>query len=158
MASRPFQLESTEAVPAGTPLLTDENPHGYWLLSNGRSWRLALGQNMRKIPPEIFAAASGVLFVGLYHGTAAAIRPEDGAVIDQVKLIPGNMVYWGDYGDLVAAVGETEIAVFETGGKLLWRAALSDVLDEIGLKDGVFELTDVSGVSARYDARTGLAL
>jgi hypothetical protein len=153
--ARPYLLEATESVPAGIPLLADDEPRHYWLLSNGRNWKLALGQNMGKLPPEIFAAKSGALFAGLYHGTAASISPEDGRVIESVKLIRGNLVYWSDYGDLIVAVGEIEIGVFEPGGKFLWRAALGDVIDEIGLKDGIFEITDVSGQAGRYDARTG---
>jgi hypothetical protein len=153
--SRPFVLESTETLPAELPLLADDDAKHYWLLSNGRSWKLGLGQNIGKVPPEVFAAKSGIVFVGLYHGTAASMSPEDGRIIDRVKLIRGNMVYWGDYGDFIVAVGEVEIGVFEPGGKLLWRAALGDVIDEIKLENGMFHLTDVSGETGRYEARTG---
>ncbi len=65
------------------------------------------------------------------------------------------MVYWGDYDEMIVAVGETEIGVFEPGGKFLWRAALGDVIDHIDLKDGVLQLTDVSGETGRYEAPTG---
>lgn len=156
--NRPFQLEPAEALPAGAPLVADEDHHAYWLLSNGRGWTLALGQKMREVPPEILAADSGALFVGLYHGNAASIRPEDGAIIAQVALIRGNMVYWKDYGELIVAVGETEIAAFERGGKFLWRAAVGDVIDEIEFSDGTLKLTDVSGESSRHEAGTGRAL
>ena len=156
--SKLFRLEPVETLPAGVPLLADDDPHVYWLLSNGRGWELALGQNIRKVSPEVFAAKSGILFVGLYHGSAASIRPEDGGIIDRVSLIPGNMVYWEDRGGLIVAVGETEIGVFEPGGKYLWRAAMGDVIDEIEFKDGAFEITDVSGDKTRREARTGRAL
>lgn len=156
--SAPFLLESAQTLPAGVPLLADDEPRAYWLLSNGRSWKLALGQNIGKVSPEVFAAKSGILFVGLYHGSAASINPDDGGILDRVKLIRGNMVYWRDYGDIIVAVGETEIGVFEPGGKFLWRAALGDVIDEIELKDGAFELTDVSGEIRRYEPRTGRIL
>ena len=157
-SSADFLLESAATPPLGIPLFPDADPHAYWLLSNGRSWKLALGQNIRKVAPEVYAAKTGILFVGLYHGSAASIRPEDGGIIDQIKLIPGNMVYWGDYDEFVVAVGEIEIGVFEPGGKFLWRAALGDVIDHIDLKDDVLELTDVSGETGRYEARSGRAL
>ncbi|MFI5348169.1 MAG: DUF295 domain-containing protein [Elusimicrobiota bacterium] len=153
--ARPFQLEPAESLPEANPSIADDDAKHYWLLSNGRSWKLSLGQNIGKVPPEIFAARSGVLFVGLYHGSAASISPEDGRIIDRAKLIRGNMVYWGDYDDLIVAVGEVEIGVFDLDGKLLWRAALGDVIDEIKLDQGVFQLTDVSGETGRYEARTG---
>lgn len=152
---RPFQLERLETLPAGLPLFNDDDPHAYWLLSNARGWKVVLGQNMGKVAPEVYAAEPGALFVGLYHGNAASLRPENGAIIDRVALVRGNMVYWKDYGELIVAVGETEIAVFERGGKFLWRAALGDVIDTIERKDDVFELTDVSAQTARYEARTG---
>jgi hypothetical protein len=157
-SSDPFQLEPSESLPAGVPLISDDDPRRYWVLSNGRGWKLALGQNVRKAFPEVHAAKTGILFVGLYHGTAASVRPADGAVVDRVKLTPGNAVYWGEYGGLVVAEGELEIGVFEPGGKFLWRAGLGDVIETIELKDGVFELADASGRTGRYEARTGRAL
>jgi hypothetical protein len=156
--SQTFHLEPVDSPPSGIPLVSDDDPHGYWLLSNGGSWKLALGQNIRETDPQIFAAETGVLFIGLYHGCAASIRPADGGVIDRVDLVSGNMVFWGEHGDYVVAEGEFEIAVFETGGKFLWRAALGDVLDKIELKDGAFELMDASGHTGRYEARSGRAL
>jgi hypothetical protein len=156
--SRAYHLESVESPPPGIPLLSDGDPHRYWLLSNGRSWKVVLGQNIRKADPQVFVADTGVLFVGLYHGCAASMRPADGGVIDRVDLNSGNMVFWWKHGDYVVAEGELEIAVFEPRGKFLWRAALGDVLDKIELKDGAFELKDASGQTGRYEARTGRAL
>jgi hypothetical protein len=153
-----FRLERLESPPAGVPLLTDDEPRAYWLLSNGGSWKVALGQKIGGVSPEVYAAKPGVLFVGLYHGCAAAVRSGDGSVVDRVKLIPGNMVYWVSRGDFVVAVGEVEIGVFEPGGKFLWRAALGDVIDELEFADGAFKLTDVSGETARFEARTGRIL
>jgi hypothetical protein len=157
-SSRAYRLEPVESPPAGIPLVSDDDPHGYWLLSNGRSWKVVLGQNIRKSEPEIYVSETGVIFVGLYHGCAASIRPADGVVVDRVNLILGNKVFWGEHGGLIVAEGEFEIAVFESGGKFLWRAALGDVLEKIELKDGAFELKDASGQTGRYEARTGRAL
>ena len=59
--SKPFRLDPIAVVPDGTPLVTDDDPNRYWLLSNGRAWTLALGQNIRNILPEVYAAPSGIL-------------------------------------------------------------------------------------------------
>ena len=156
--SKPFRLDPIAVVPVGTPLVTDDAPNRYWLLSNGRAWTLALGQNIRKVPPEIYAAPSGILFVGLYHGCVASVCAEDGRIIDQVKLRDGNMVFWNDYGDLILASGELEVGVFEPGGRFLWKAGLADVIEEIELDNGVIKLTDSMGYSGSFEARTGRAV
>lgn len=157
-APKPFRLEPVPAAPAGTPLLADDAPNHYWRLSNGGSWSLALGQNMGGAPPEIHVAASGVLFVGLYHGRAAAVSPEDGRIVGQVKLAPGNMVFWSEHGGLIVAEGELEVGVFEPGGRFLWKAGLGDVIESVESAGGVLTLTDAAGRSASFDARTGKGL
>lgn len=152
---KPFRLEPLPAAPAGTPLLADDAPNHYWLLSNGRGWTLALGQNIGDVPPEVYAAPSGVLFVGLYHGSAASVRAEDGRIVEQIKLSPGNMVFWGDYGGVIVAEGELEVGVFEPGGRFLWKAGLGDVIEKIEFDAGALTLTDSAGRSRSFDARTG---
>lgn len=154
-APKPFRLEPVPAPPAGTPLLADDAPNHFWLLSNGRGWSLALGQNMGGAPPEVHAAPSGILFVGLYHGRAASVRADDGRIVDQVALSPGNMVFWAEHGGLIVAEGELEVGVFEPGGRFLWRAGLGDVIESVECAGGVLTLTDAAGRSASFDARTG---
>ena len=153
-----FLLEDATDVPPGVPLFTDDEPHRYWLLSNGRSWKLVLGQNIRNVPPNIFVAKSGIIFVGLDHGSSASIRPSDGSIIDRVKLFDGNMVFWNDCGGLIIAGGELEVGVFSLEGKFLWRASLGDVIVNIEHENDVVELTDFSGNVSRYEARTGRLL
>jgi len=158
-ASPKFLLEPLDAVPADTPLLADDDPRHFWLLSNGGSWKLALGQNIGSAAPEIRAVYPGTIFVGLYHGTVAAIRPDDGGIISTVKLIPGNLIFWGDYSEFVTAEGELEVGVFNSKGQFLWKASLGDVIETVELKqNGVFEMWDSSGNLGRYEALTGTSL
>lgn len=156
--SKPFRLDPIAVVPDGTPLVTDDDPNRYWLLSNGRAWTLALGQNIRNILPEVYAAPSGILFVGLYHGCTASVCADDGRIIDQAKLCKGNMVFWNDHGDLIIAAGELEVGVFEPGGRFLWKAGLVDVIEQIEYGNGVLKLTDSMGHSNSFEARTGRAV
>lgn len=153
-----FLLEDTVDVPPGVPLLADDEPHRYWLLSNGRAWKLALGQNIRNVLPNIFVAKSGIIFVGLYHGSSASIQPSDGSIIDRVKLLDGNMVFWSDCGGLIIAEGELEVGVFSLEGKFLWSASAGDVIVNVGHENDSVELTDFSGNVSRHEARTGRLL
>lgn len=152
---KPFDLTPTAVVPTGTPLVTDDDPNRYWLLSNGRAWTLALGQNIRNVLPEVYAAPSGILFVGLYHGCTASVCADDGRIIDQAKLRMGNMVFWYDHGDFIIAGGELEVGVFEPSGQFLWKAGVGDVIEEIEYGNGVLKLTDSMGYTLSFEARTG---
>lgn len=156
--AKPFTLERVAAPPAGIPVLADDAPRHYWVLSNGRGWSLALGQNIGGAEPEIFAAASGVLFVGLYHGFTASVKVGDGAIIGRGTLSPGNMVFWSEHDGLVVAEGEQELGVFEAGGRFLWKAAMGDVIEEIALEGAAFRVTDAAGRTSRFEARTGKLL
>lgn len=156
--SKPFRLDPIAVVPTGTPLVTDADPNRYWVLSNGRAWTLALGENIRNVLPKVYAAPSGILFVGLYHGSTAAVRADDGRIVDQVKLRDGNMVFWNDYGDLIIAEGELEVGVFEPSGRFLWKAGLADIIEEVEYGNGVLKLTDSMGHSSSFEARTGRAV
>ncbi len=151
---RPFHLEPA-AAPEGTPLLSDDAPNHYWVLSNGRGWSLVLGQNIGKVPPEIRASPSGTLFVGLYHGTVASVNPEDGRVIAQAKLAPGNLVFWSEHGDLMVAEGELEVGVFDAGGRFLWKAGTGGVIELVESSGDTLTLTDSEERSSSFDARTG---
>lgn len=155
---RPPLLEPIPAPEPGVPILSDESPRHYWRLSNGRSWRLVLGQNAGGAPPEIFVSSAGIIFAGLYHGLAASIRPGDGSVAARAALAPGNLVRWSEDDGLVVAEGELELAVFDPGGALLWRAAPGDVIESFSLADGVLEIVDASGRRLRREARTGRSL
>lgn len=155
---KPFVLEALHRMPEGTPVLADADPQKHWLLSNGRSWALALGQNITDVDPAVHAAKTGVLFVGLYHGTTASVLPEDGTIAARVQL-GGNMVFWFDHGDLILAEGELEVAIFEAGGRFLWKDGLADILETADVTgDGVLELKDASGRVGRFDLRTGRPL
>lgn len=156
--SKPFNLDRVGAMPPGYPLLADDAARHFWVLSNGRGWSLGLGQNIGDAEPEILAAASGVLFVGLYHGLTASVSPSDGRVIDLGTLSPGNMVFWSEHDGLVVAEGELELGVFEAGGRFLWKAAMSDVIEDITLEGTAFRVKDAAGREARFDARTGKVL
>lgn len=156
--SDPFTLERVASPPAGVPVLADDAARHYWLLSNGRGWSLALGQNIGDAEPEILAAASGVLFVGLYHGLTASVKAGDGAVVGRGTLSPGNMVFWSEHDGLVVAEGEMELGVFEADGRFLWKAAMGDVIEEIALEDAAFRVKDAAGREARFEARTGKLL
>jgi len=155
---KPFTLDRVAAPPPGIPVLADDAARHYWVLSNGRGWSLALGQNIGDAEPEILAAVSGVLFVGLYHGLTASVKAEDGAVAGRGTLSPGNMVFWSEHDGLVVAEGELEIGVFEAGGRFLWKAAMSDVIEEIALEGSAFRVKDAAGREARFEARTGKLL
>jgi len=153
-----FTLERLGAPPEGNPLLADEGARHYWRLSNGRGWSLTLGQNIGDAEPEILAASTGVLFIGLYHGLTASVSADDGRVIDRGTLDPGNMVFWSEHGGLVVAEGELELGVFESGGRFLWKAAMGDVIEEIEFEGAAIRATDSSGHTARFDVRTGKPL
>ncbi len=143
--AKPFALDRLTAPPAGTALLADDAPRHYWLLSNGRGWSLALGQNNDDIEPKVHAAASGVLFVGLSHGFTASVNAGDGRIVDLGTLSPGNMIFWSEHGGLIVAEGETELGVFEAGGRFLWKAAMSDIIEEIEFEGGAFRVKDAAG-------------
>jgi len=149
-----FRLEELSELPPDLPGIADEQPQAFWALSNGKGWRLGLGQNSDEAEPAILASPSGVLFVGLYHGTTASVHPDDGRILDRVKLM-GKVVFWTDYGELVLATGELEAAVFDSSGRLLCKAGLADVLDSAEISDGILRLHDMSGRSGSFDARSG---
>ncbi|MBI4422204.1 MAG: hypothetical protein HY554_00660 [Elusimicrobia bacterium] len=154
-ASKGFLLQAVPRVPEGAPVLADEDPKKHWLLSNGRSWQLALGQNVTDVDPAVHVAKTGVLFVGLYHGTAASVLPGDGCIAGRAML-RGDMVFWFDHGDLILAEGELEVAVFEAGGRFLWKGGLADVLETAEVDaEGILELKDASGRTGRFEFRTG---
>lgn len=149
------RVEPVDSPPREAAVLSDETPNRYWILSNGRSWSLALGQNIGDFPPEIFTAKSGTIFIGLYHGTAASVDPENGKIISQIKLFGGNIVFWIQYGDYIVADGELEMGVFQEDGRFLWKGGPGDVIETIELKGEIFEVADFSGNIGRYKALTG---
>src|SRR5260221_1785811 len=96
-ADSPIRLEPVDAAPVGMESLADDDPKRFWILSDGASWKLALGQNMRDFPPEVFVAKSGTIFVGLYHGTAAAVASDGGKILARGNIFLGDCGVWHSY-------------------------------------------------------------
>lgn len=149
------RLEPVAAVPGGITSLSDELPRAHWILSNGRGWRVALSQNNKEVPPEILVASTGVIFVGLYHGTVAALSPDDGQFIARVALPSGNAVFWREFSRFVVASGEMAVGVFRPSGEFLWQGATPDVIESIELKGEVLRLVDAAGYVSEFEIATG---
>lgn len=149
-----IHLESAHRAPSGMTTISDKEPRAHWLLSNGLGWQIAVSQNNADFPPQVLATPA-VIFVGLYHGTVAAVSAVDGRVIARTVLAHGNGVFWTEFPGFIVAEGEMSVGIFRPTGEFLWQTPLADVIAYIEIAEDSLRISDASGRIARHDLETG---
>ena len=155
-----------EAAYTTETLKGTDTPRIYWeisgFLKNSSSpvWKKWLLQNSLSLPPSfLFIHESDKLLIGCEERLFVIDVPL-GEVLFEAELFAPFFRFHRfqeeDFNlDLIIALCELELYAFDIFGTLKWEANFPDVLNSMRQKEGLLELTDLSGTVYALDVLSG---
>lgn len=168
--AKPFDGKAqSESVHDTETLKGTDTPRIYWeirgFLKGGSSpiWTTRLLQNSLSLPPSfLFIHDSEKLFIGCEEGLFVIDVPSGKVIFEEELFAPFFRFYRvqeeGFNLDLIIALCELELYAFDIFGDLKWKTNFPDVLNSIRQKEGILELTDLSGTVYSLDILSGKSL
>jgi hypothetical protein len=134
-------------------------PNYYWhmgaLEANVFAWEVYIAANQNRIIPTLFKCGEKTLFVGVEQGIFV-INTETGEIINRITDTTYVQSIELISKKIVLVTSEDELIGFSSGGELLWRENLPDVIEDVEEKENEqIEVIDVSGGVYRLNVVTG---